>query len=74
MAKYEALTRIGIPVHEERVVWEDIVAPVSTGETTYVEAGDTVTTKVFNDHYINVDKATACIADLVQAEALKEVS
>lgn len=74
MAKYEALTRIGIPVHEERVVWEDIKAPVATGETTYIEVGQTVTTKVFNEHYLNTDKATATIDSLVSGEALKEVA
>ena len=74
MARYEAQTRIGIPVHEIRKVWEDIEAPVATGETTYVEVGDTVTTKQFNDHFLNEDKAAASLADLVANDALKEVS
>lgn len=38
-----ALTRVGLPVMEEREVWKDIMAPVATGETAYKEPGDQIT-------------------------------
>jgi len=38
-----ALTRVGLPVMEEREVWKDVKAPVATGETKFKEPGEKIT-------------------------------
>jgi len=83
--KFEALTRIGLPVHEEREVYTDVTAMVPTGETTYFEEGDSLTDADFLKHYKGdarkehlVEQATAAaeesISQFLKHKSMKEVS
>lgn len=67
---FEALTRIGLPVMEEREVWKGIFAPVATGGTIYKEVGDKITKKELTDAGQTDDD----IKEMIKHKSIKEAS
>lgn len=65
---WTVLEKIALPVHEERVVWEDIVRPVATGESIIKEPGDKITVAEMN----TARQTENDIQSLIDSGALEE--
>lgn len=65
-----ALTRVGLPVMEEREVWKDIKAPVATGETVYKEPGEKITKSELKDLGWSDEKVTEDMAHLTKYKSV----
>lgn len=66
---YKALTRIGLPVMEDREVHKGVVVPVPTGDTVYKEPGDTITKKELTDAGQDDDDIASLLKDKAMEEA-----
>lgn len=65
---WTALTRLDLPVHEEREVWPGVKVLVPNGEVTTKLPGDKITKKEMADH----QQGDEAIAALVNGKAIEE--
>lgn len=65
-----ALTRIGLPVMEEREVWKDVHVPVATGASVVKEPGDTISKNELKDLGWPDEKITADLQALREGKSI----
>lgn len=61
-----ALTRVGLPVMEEREVWKDVTDIVATGETKIKEPGETITKSFLKEIGWSDEKIDEDMAELAK--------
>lgn len=67
---YVALTKIGLPVMEEREVYTDLFAPVATGETVYKEPGEKISKNELKEIGWSESKIEDDLAELAKYKSI----